>query len=218
MQAVYGGAEGDLWELVMGEQIHIGGLPVVDGPGRTAPASPPACTGIDLCCCTGAGMRFLVTFCGVARMPGVDATSKRGRARPPALPGAGLDGQISFTLADVCASGLPLGQRRFRLGRGRLVLRGGQAEADRRGGPPGEAGRPIAFTDWVEGPAELTDAEAERFLTLHEVPERPEHWRLPGCLSRQRLPRCAGRGHRAVCPYVDLYLEHARPSSSPTMP
>ena len=26
VQAVYGGAEGDLWELLMGQQIHIGGL------------------------------------------------------------------------------------------------------------------------------------------------------------------------------------------------
>ncbi len=26
VQAVYSGAEGDLWELVMGERIHIGGF------------------------------------------------------------------------------------------------------------------------------------------------------------------------------------------------
>ena len=26
VQAVYGGPEGDLWELVMGQQIHIGGF------------------------------------------------------------------------------------------------------------------------------------------------------------------------------------------------
>ena len=26
VQAVYGGPEGNLWELVMGEQIHIGGF------------------------------------------------------------------------------------------------------------------------------------------------------------------------------------------------
>jgi hypothetical protein len=26
VQGVYAGAEGELWELVMGEQIHIGGL------------------------------------------------------------------------------------------------------------------------------------------------------------------------------------------------
>lgn len=33
VQAVYDGAEGDLWELVMGEQIHIGGLELVNGTG-----------------------------------------------------------------------------------------------------------------------------------------------------------------------------------------
>jgi len=26
VQAVYGGPEGELWELIMGEQIHIGGF------------------------------------------------------------------------------------------------------------------------------------------------------------------------------------------------
>jgi hypothetical protein len=26
VQAVYSGPEGDLWELIMGEQIHIGGF------------------------------------------------------------------------------------------------------------------------------------------------------------------------------------------------
>ena len=36
VQAVYDGAEGDLWELVMGEQIHIGGLSASTdlGPGK----------------------------------------------------------------------------------------------------------------------------------------------------------------------------------------
>ena len=33
VNAVYDGAEGDLWELIMGQQIHIGGLAVVDGAG-----------------------------------------------------------------------------------------------------------------------------------------------------------------------------------------
>ena len=31
-------------------------------------------SGIDLCCCNGAGMRFLLRFRGVERMTGVDAT------------------------------------------------------------------------------------------------------------------------------------------------
>ena len=36
VQAVYDGAEGDLWELVMGEQIHIGWHERVDGSRRRA--------------------------------------------------------------------------------------------------------------------------------------------------------------------------------------
>jgi trans-aconitate methyltransferase len=41
-------------------------------------------SGVDLCCCNGAGMRFLVRMLDVASMTGVDATSavvERGRAR-----------------------------------------------------------------------------------------------------------------------------------------
>ena len=49
VQDVYSGPEGDLWELVMGQQIHIGGfrssLDLADraeiGPGGS---------GCDLCC------------------------------------------------------------------------------------------------------------------------------------------------------------------------
>src|SRR5512136_2694349 len=95
VQTVYGGPEGDLWELVMGEQIHIGGfISSMDLAKRAGIA--PGMQGVDLCCCTGAGMRFLVKFCGVQSMRGVDATPKvieRGQQRCQAL---GLDRQVSF--------------------------------------------------------------------------------------------------------------------------
>src|SRR3974390_1544359 len=100
------GPEGDLGELVMGEQIHIGGFQSSMDLAKRAGIGP-GMQGIDLCCCTGAGMRFLVKFCGVASMRGVDATFKvveRGRERCQAL---GLDKQTSFTLANVCDTGLP---------------------------------------------------------------------------------------------------------------
>src|SRR5271157_3378308 len=106
VQAVYSGPEGDLWELIMGEQIHIGGFQSSMDLAKRAGIGA-GMQGIDLCCCSGAGMRFLVRFCNVAAMRGVDATAKvveRGRQRCQA---GGLDKQISFTLADVCASGLP---------------------------------------------------------------------------------------------------------------
>src|SRR5512139_4182022 len=104
VQAVYSGPEGDLWELVMGEQVHIGGFQSSMDLAKRAGIGA-GMHGIDLCCCSGAGMRFLVKFCGVASMRGVDATPKvveRGRRRCQAL---GLEKQISFTLANACDTG-----------------------------------------------------------------------------------------------------------------
>ena len=73
VQAVYAGPEGVLWELIMGQQIHIGGFKSsMDLAERAKIAKGSA--GVDLCCCNGAGMRFLVRFRGVASMTGVDAT------------------------------------------------------------------------------------------------------------------------------------------------
>jgi trans-aconitate methyltransferase len=106
VQAVYMGPEGKPWELAMGEQIHI------DGFGSSMTLADRAgigegMAGVDLCCCTGAGLRFLVRFRGVRSMMGVDATEamvEMGRRRTAA---EGLSERISFTLADACASRLP---------------------------------------------------------------------------------------------------------------
>jgi hypothetical protein len=69
IRTVYSGAEG----LLMGQQIHIGGFKAsVDLAERAKIGAGQQ--GIDLCCCNGAGMRFLVRFRGVAAMTGVDAT------------------------------------------------------------------------------------------------------------------------------------------------
>jgi hypothetical protein len=57
VQAVYDGAEGDLWELVMGEQIHIGGFVSSMDLAEQAGIGPGV-SGVDLCCWNGAGMRF----------------------------------------------------------------------------------------------------------------------------------------------------------------
>ena len=66
VQAVYDGAEGDLWELVMGEQIHIGGfVSSMDLAERGDIES--GMSGVDLCCCNGAGAP--VPWCGSATSP-----------------------------------------------------------------------------------------------------------------------------------------------------
>jgi ubiquinone/menaquinone biosynthesis C-methylase UbiE len=169
VQAVYGGCEGQLWELVMGQQIHIGGfassMDLADKAGIAAGTS-----GVDLCCCNGAGMRFLVRYRGVAKLTGVDATPAvvdLGRQRCQA---EDSDGKISFVLADVCRTGLADASADFVWGEDAwcyvvdkpLLI----AEAARLVRPGGT----IAFTDWVEGPASLTDEEAGRFLGFMKFP------------------------------------------------
>lgn len=165
VQAVYSGAEGDLWELLMGEQIHIGGFGASLDLAKRAGVQPGQ-AGVDLCCCTGAGMRFLVRFCGVKSMVGVDATERvvaRGRER---CRGEKLDGNVEFTLGDVCASGLPSGSADFIWGedawcyvvdKQKLISEAARIVKD---------SGVIAFTDWVEGPNPMTEEEARRFLAF----------------------------------------------------
>jgi SAM-dependent methyltransferase len=204
VQAVYGGPEGDLWELVMGEQIHIGGFKSsMDLAERAGIGS--GMTGVDLCCCNGAGMRFLTRFRGVARMTGVDATPtvvQRGRERCMA---EGLDGKIQFVLADVTQSGLPDACADFVWGedawcyvvdKPKLI-----AEAARLCKPGGT----IAFTDWVEGKP-MTAAEADRFLAFMKFPSMQDLGGYSALLKQSgcEVKTAADTGRFAPC--IDLYL------------
>ena len=53
VKAVYNGPEGDLWELVMGEQIHIGGFQSSMALAEKAGIGA-GMRGVDLCACNGA--------------------------------------------------------------------------------------------------------------------------------------------------------------------
>ncbi len=149
VQNVSRGPEGELWELIMGQQIHIGG-------GRSSmdlaqrAGVQPGWSGVDLACCNGAGMRVLVRYCHVASMHGVDATEaviERCRQRCRA---EGLADRIRFTLADACQTGLPDARFDFVWGEDAwcYVMEKSQliAEAVRLVKPGGV----IAFTDWIE--------------------------------------------------------------------
>lgn len=186
VQTVYSGPEGRLWELLMGEQIHLGGFESsMDLAQRAGILAGTA--GVDFCSCTGAGMRFLARFLNVAHMTGVDATPamiKLGRERVAA---EGLTERISFVEANVCATGLPAGQFDFVWGEDAWCYVEDKAglitEAARIIKPLGK----IAFTDWMEGPAGLTDAEAARFLSFMKFPslltldEYQAHLKNVGC-------------------------------------
>ena len=206
VKAVYSGPEGDLWELLMGEQIHIGGFQSsMDLAERASIGAGQR--GVDLCCCTGAGMRFLARFREVAEMTGVDATEtviERCRTR---CEEEGLADRVRFELADVCDSGLPDAQADFVWGedawcyvedKPKLI-----AEAARIVKPGGT----IAFTDWVEGPAGLSDPEAERLLPFMKFPSVASIEDYRGLLEKSGCEVAAAEDTGRFAPYVDLYQQ-----------
>jgi ubiquinone/menaquinone biosynthesis C-methylase UbiE len=205
VNAVYNGSEGDLWELVMGQQIHIGGLKssmaLAERAGIVAGQ-----VGVDLCCCNGAGMRFLVRFRNVESMTGVDATTtvvERGRTR---CREEGLADRIRFVLADACKSGLPDACADFVWGEDAWCYVADKAaliaEAVRLVKPGGV----IAFTDWVEGPAGLSGAEATRFLRFMKFPNVQDFSGYPALLAAHGCTMLAAEDSGRFPAYIDLYL------------
>lgn len=206
VQEVYSGAEGVLWELIMGEQIHIGGfkssMDLADKAGIKAGMS-----GVDFCCCTGAGMRFLVRFKGVASMIGVDATEaeiKKGRQR---CKEEGSDKKIKFVLADVCKSGLPDKTADFIWGEDAWCYVEDKPKMISESVRIVKNGGTIAFTDWVEGETPMTDAEAKRFLAFMKFPNMlniPEYKTL---LEKNGCEVLYAENTGRFVPCIDLYLQ-----------
>jgi SAM-dependent methyltransferase len=204
-QAVYSGPEGKLWELIMGEQIHIGGF--VSSMDLAEKAGIGAgMKGVDFCCCNGAGMRFLVRFRNVDAMHGVDATETVVEQGRELCQQENLADKVKFTLADVCASGLEDASVDFVWGedawcyvvdKAKLI-----SEAARIVKPVGT----IAFTDWIEGPKELTEEEAERFLKFMKFPNVQDLDGYQKLLESNGCNVIAAEYTGRFSPYVDLYL------------
>ena len=99
VQAVYDGVEGELWELIMGEQIHVGGMKTSFILAEKAEIKT-GMKGIDLCSALGAGCRFLVQNFNVT-MCGVDATKTMLQKATTRVKEAGLESRIEFKEGDV---------------------------------------------------------------------------------------------------------------------
>lgn len=169
VQAVYSGAEGRLWQLLMGEQIHIGGLASSLDLAERA-GIRESWRRIDLCSALGAGMRALLRFRNVAHMTGVDATramidTARERCRAD-----GVAERTAFIEANVCTTGLPSTSFDFAWGEDAWCYVEDKAaliaEATRLVRPGGR----IAFTDWMVGGSGLAASESERYLSFMKFP------------------------------------------------
>lgn len=205
VRAVYEGAEGDLWRLIMGEQIHVGGLASsLALAGRAGLAR--GARGVDLCCCNGAGMRFLVRLAGAAAMTGVDFTPHVITQGRRLCLEEGLAGAIEFIEADVRQTGLPTGGFDFAWGedawcyvaeKPRLI-----AEAVRLVRPGGT----LAFTDWVAGPTPMSGEEMERFLAFMKFPDVESVAGYRALLEENGCTVLATEDTGRFAPCVELYI------------
>jgi SAM-dependent methyltransferase len=205
VKAVYGGPEGELWKLIMGEQIHIGGFQSSMDLAERA-GIREGMRGIDLCCCIGGGMRFLVRFKGVDEMRGVDATERMVREGRSICEREGLSARITFHLADVCDSGLPDESADFIWGEDAWCYVSDKERLIKEAARLVKPGGVIAFTDWIEGEKGLADDEAARYLKFMKFPSVLDS---NGYRSLLKSSGCAvetaidtGR----FAPYADLYI------------
>jgi SAM-dependent methyltransferase len=162
--------------------------------------------GVDLCCCSGEGMRILVRYRGVGKMQGVDATEKvveQGRQR---CRQENLSDKIEFILADACDSGLPNDSADFIWGEDAWCYVTDKAklisEATRIAKPKGT----IAFTDWVEGKTLLTEKEAQRLLTFMKFPSIADIDDYCDLLKANNCNVIAAEDTGRFAPCVDLYI------------
>lgn len=202
---VYNGPEGDLWELIMGEQIHIGGFASSMALSEKAGIGE-GMNGIDLCCCNGAGMRFLVKFRNVTGMIGVDATEtvvNRGKER---CQNEGFGDKIKFTLADVTASGLPDGQADFVWGEDAWCYVEDKSTLIAEAARLVKSGGTIAFTDWVLGGTEMSAEETTRYLTFMKFPNVLTINEYSDLLKENGCDIVVAEDTGQFAPHVDLYL------------
>lgn len=168
VQAIYDGPEGVLWELIMGEQIHVGGFKS-SMELATRAGIREGMHGIDLCSALGAGCRFLAKNFGVT-MVGYDGTTTMINKAIERTAQEGLADKISYKLGDVTS--IPFDDSTFDFVWGedawcyvddkdKLI-----AEAARVLKPRGL----LVFTDWIEGAVGLSNEEAERINSFMKFP------------------------------------------------
>ena len=161
----YDGVEGRLYELMMGELLHIGGLTSSVELAELAGIAKGT-QGVDLCCGNGASMRMLVQLGNVGSMTGVELSEKQVERTTLRTRREGLEECIRVVHGDACETGLPGGAADFVWAedawcyvpdKARLV-----AEAVRITRPGGV----IAFTDWTLGDTPFVDSEGDRFFRI----------------------------------------------------
>lgn len=154
---LYDSSGGDLFALIFGEQIHVGGFNASMALAEAAGINGGK--GADLCCNTGAGMRFLSRYRDAESIVGVDISSavvERGRA----LCEAGGFTNVHLVHADACESGIPSESVDFVWGEDAWCYVPDKPLLIKEAARVVRPGGTIAFTDWVAA-GELSEGERQ---------------------------------------------------------
>ncbi len=140
-------------------------------------------------------------------MVGVDATEsvvEKGRRRSRE---EGYGDRIRFVSADACESGLPTQSADFVWGEDAWCYVADKpkliAEAVRIVRPGGV----VAFTDWVEGPTELSNDEASRFLGMMRFATIEDIGGYKRLLERNGCEVLTAEDTGRFAAYMDLFVD-----------
>jgi ubiquinone/menaquinone biosynthesis C-methylase UbiE len=203
VQGVYSGHEGKLWELIMGEQIHAGGMRS-SYELATRAGIKEGMRGIDLCCCLGAGMRFLVKTFHV-EMYGIDATEAVISKASQRAEDEGMERKLNFKVGN--AMNIPYENEKFDFVWGEdawcyVIDKDILIQEAVRVLKPGGI---IAFTDWIEGATGLSDEEALRINTFMKFPDMKSIKGYHSLLVRHGF-EIKESTEIEFAKYVDLYI------------
>ena len=162
----YAGAVGTLWEMVMGEEIHIGGtvatreLAVLAGITKDDRV-------LDICSALGGPARHLAAEFG-CRVTGIDATPAMVEEATRRTAAAGLEGRVTFRLGN--ALDLPFRESSFDTvwGQDAWCYVTDKARLIREAARVTRPGGTIAFTDWIQL-RDVPDDEARSTPELHAL-------------------------------------------------
>jgi len=189
----------------MGQQLHVGGMNASIELAERAGIGAGQ-KGVDLCCGNGGGMRVLVRFRDVASMVGIDLTPRNIERGERKCRDEGPSARIRFVVGDASASGLPSESADFVWGEDAWCYVPDKAKLISEAARLVRPGGTIAFTDWVEGPNEMSAEEAQRALSLMSFPniqDIPGYTRL---LSKDSCEVLVAEDTGRLSKFFDLLL------------
>jgi ubiquinone/menaquinone biosynthesis C-methylase UbiE len=145
---VYAGPGGILWEMLMGEEIHVGGAGETDVLARKAGITAST-TVLDVCSALGGPARHLARTIGCT-VTGLDATPKMHDEAVRRTKEAGLDGKASFVLGNALDMPYRAGSFDVVWGQDAWCYITDKERLVRECARVVRPGGTFAFTDWLE--------------------------------------------------------------------